>query len=249
MRVGVFDSGIGGLSVLKSLLHSHKFNEIIYYGDTARVPYGVRDKNTIIRYCLEAVDFFEDFKLDLLVVACNTASSCALESMQKNSSCKVVGVIEPGVLALKNKITNREDRILVIGTRATTMSGNYPKLLQQEGYTNIEAMATPLFVPLVEEGVFSGDLLNAAFKFYFNSIKEPPQAIILGCTHFPLIANPLSHFFKNKALLIHSGEAILEYLQTHYAAQLNHSYLQTKVHYYASENVNKLKDIAKIWLQ
>lgn len=248
MRIGVFDSGVGGLTVLKSLSASHRFSEIIYYGDTARVPYGVRDKETIIRYCLEAVEFFSGFELDLLVVACNTASSYALEAMREKSSCDIVGVIEPGVLALKNQITDKKAKILVIGTKATIASGNYQNFLQQEGYTDIQALATPLFVPLVEEGVFSGELLECAFKFYFGGLVSMPEAVILGCTHFPLIAQPLRQYFNHGALLIHSGEAILEYLQTHYRDRLDVFYKETKMGYYASENVKKLQEIAGIWL-
>ena len=99
MRAGVFDSGVGGLSVLKSLINAKLFDEIIYYGDTARVPYGVKDKQTIIRFSLEALDFFKPHNIDILIVACNTVSAYALQEMQKHSKIPIVGVIEPGVLS------------------------------------------------------------------------------------------------------------------------------------------------------
>ncbi len=95
MRVGVFDSGVGGLSVVKSLLEHKLFEEIIYFGDTARVPYGVKDQNTIIRYSLEALEFFKNFEIDLLITACNTVSAYALDEMREHSECDVIGVVEP----------------------------------------------------------------------------------------------------------------------------------------------------------
>ena len=122
MKIGVFDSGIGGLSVLKSIVEARLFNEIIYYGDTARVPYGTKDKDTIIRFSLEALDFFNQHNIDILIVACNTASAYALTNMQKNATYPIIGVIEPGVLALSNKIQDKSKNILIIATKATTTS-------------------------------------------------------------------------------------------------------------------------------
>ena len=123
MKIGVFDSGVGGLSVLKSLLDSKLFSEIIYYGDTARVPYGNKDKATIIRFSLECVEFFIPHKIDLLIVACNTVSAYALESMQKIAPFPIIGVVESGVLSVSNKIYNKNAKILIIATKATIESG------------------------------------------------------------------------------------------------------------------------------
>ena len=151
MKVGVFDSGIGGLTVVKSLLEHQFFEEIIYFGDTARVPYGIKDKNTIIRYAIEAVEFFKNFELDLIVVACNTVSAYALTEMRENATCPVVGVIESGALAAKNALTCKDANILIIGTKATVNSKSYEDELHSLGYNNLEAKATGLFVPLVED--------------------------------------------------------------------------------------------------
>ncbi|PZT47958.1 glutamate racemase [Helicobacter valdiviensis] len=244
-RIGVFDSGVGGLSVLKNLLETNKFQEIIYYGDTARVPYGTRSKEVIINYSLEALSFFEKFDLDLLVVACNTVSAYGLEAMQKSAKYPVVGVIEPGVLALQNKITNLEDKILILGTKATISSNLYQELLVKKGYKNLEAKATSLFVPLVEEGVFSGNLLKECMEYYFKDLKTP-EAIILGCTHFPLIREAISNYFNNEPLLIHSGEAIVEYLERFYTLAKKEQ--ETKVRFFASDSVENLEKTAKLWL-
>ncbi|TLD87796.1 glutamate racemase [Helicobacter sp. MIT 05-5294] len=245
-RIGVFDSGAGGISVLKSLIHSHNFEEIIYYGDTARVPYGVRSPETIIQYSLEALEFFKSFHLDLLVIACNTVSAYGLKAMQEVAPYPIVGVIEPGVLALKNKISNKDSKILILGTKATIQSKLYSELLSVEGYCNTFGLATSLFVPIVEEGIFEGAVLDSTIAHYFAKYPQTPEAIILGCTHFPLIADSISNYYHKQPLLIHSGEAIMEYLQNSYI--LKSFDTPPKVTFYASDCVEKLEQIAKVWL-
>ncbi len=244
MIAGVFDSGVGGLTVLKSLLEHNLFEKIIYFGDTARVPYGVKDKNTIIRYSLEALEFFQNFDIDILITACNTVSAYAINELRDVGFCDVVGVIESGVIALENSQIDKSSNILIIGTKATVNSKKYEILLNERGYYNLTSIATTLFVPIVEEGIFSGDILNSAMDYYFKDIKKP-DAIILGCTHFPLIQNAISNYFGlNK--LIHSGDAIVEYLINEY--KLEKKFKNTEVLYFASENPNGLKEVAKRWL-
>ena len=246
MKIGVFDSGAGGLSVVKSLLEHKLFDEIIYYGDTARVPYGPKDKNTIIRYSLEALEFFNNFDIDLLITACNTVSAYALPDMNAQSRYPVVGVIEPGVLALENSELSKDDSILIIATRATIGSNRYQDEFKKLGYTDITALQTGLFVPLVEEGMFGGEILEATMRHYFADIEEP-KAIILGCTHFPLIGKSLQNYFDNRPLLIHSGEAIVEYLEARY--ELSEKDREAKLKIFASDNVIGLRKIAKSWLE
>lgn len=245
MKIGVFDSGAGGLSVVKSLLHHNLFDEVIYYGDTARVPYGPKDKNTIIRYSLEALEFFNNFDIDLLITACNTVSAYALPEMNAQSKYPVLGVIEAGVLALENTHISKDDAILIIATRATIASKRYQNALEDLGYSNITALQTGLFVPLVEEGIFEGEMIDATMRHYFSKI-ETPKAIILGCTHFPLISNALQNYFEGKPLLIHSGEAIVEYLEARY--DLHSKEKETTLKIFASDNVAGLRDIADRWL-
>lgn len=243
-KIGVFDSGVGGLSVLKSIISSQHFETIVYYGDTARVPYGTRSKEVITQYSLEALEFFNTHDMDLLIVACNTISAYALKQMQQNANYPIIGVIEPGVLALTNKIKNKDSKILILGTKATINSNIYATLLQDKGYSNIQSLQTSLFVPMVEEGIFSGEVLNSTIKYYFNNINIP-DAIILGCTHFPLISKEISNFFNNKPILIHSGESIVEYLQAKYKLQ---RFDTTNIEFYASDSLDKLKATANIWL-
>ena len=245
MKVGVFDSGIGGLTVVNSLLEHQLFQEIVYYGDTARVPYGSKDKNTIIRYGLEAVEFFKNFELDLIIVACNTVSAYALEEMREISTCPIYGVVEAGVLACENHVKDKSSNILILGTKATVNSKAYEERLKTLGFNNLQAKATGLFVPLVEDEIYSGAILDETFKYYFKDISTP-HAIILGCTHFPLISNELQSYFGEKTKLIHSGDAIVEYLENKF--DFSHKYPNPKIKFFASENPDALKNVAKKWL-
>jgi glutamate racemase len=242
-KLGIFDSGVGGLTVAKSLLSSHKFESIVYYGDTARVPYGTKDEATIVKYALEAVEFFKTKDIDLLVVACNSVSAYALEAMQNTAPFKVVGVIEPGVLDLTNKIENKNAKVLITGTKATIRSQKYKEYLIKNNFTNLVEKATGLFVPIVEENIFSGKIINDVFEHYFHNIKDV-EAIILGCTHFPLLENEYQKFFPN-AKLIHSGKAILQYLEQ--TCKLKNCE-KTNIDFFATDDVEQLKLVAKKWL-
>lgn len=246
MKVGVFDSGIGGLTVVKSLLEHQFFEEIIYFGDTARVPYGSKDKNTIIRYAIEAVEFFKNFDLDLIIVACNTVSAYALPEMRENASCPVVGVIESGALAAENALTSKEANILIIGTKATVNSKSYEDELNSLGYKNLQAKATGLFVPMVEDEIYDGEILEATFHHYFSNMGSP-DALILGCTHFPLIAPALQNYFGKNCRLIHSGDAIAQYLEKEF--DFTERFSEPEMKFFASENPEALRQIAKKWLE
>ena len=245
MKVGVFDSGIGGLTVVKSLLQHQLFEEIIYFGDTARVPYGIKDKNTITRYAIEAVEFFKNFELDMIIVACNTVSAYALQEMKESSSCPVIGVVEAGILATSNALSEKESNILVLGTKATVNSKAYENGLNALKFNNLQAKATGLFVPLVEEEIYEGEILDAAFEHYFKEVRRP-DAIILGCTHFPLISDALQNYFGEETLLIHSGDAIVEYLEKEFAFERRYETPELK--FFASENPEALRAVAKKWL-
>lgn len=246
MKLGVFDSGIGGLTVVKSLLAHELFEEIIYFGDTARVPYGIKDKNTIIRYAIEAVEFFKNFEIDLLIVACNTVSAYALEEMRESSDCPVIGVVESGALATSNALKNKDSNILILGTNATVNSKAYETNLNKLGFNNLEAKATGLFVPLIEEGIYSGEIIDATFKHYFQDITKP-HALILGCAHFPLISDALQEYFGKETILIHSGDAIVEHLEREF--DFTKKYKDPVLKFFASENPEALRYVAKKWLK
>jgi len=245
MKVGVFDSGIGGLTVVKSLLEHQLFEEIIYFGDTARVPYGSKDKNTIIRYAIEAVEFFKNFELDMIIVACNSVSAYALTEMKESTICPIIGVVEAGVLATSNSIKNKDANILVIGTHATINSKAYEIGLNRLNFQNIQTKATPLFVPLVEEEIINGSILDATLQHYFHDITHP-DALILACTHFPLLSSALQNYFGEQTTLIHSGDAIVEYLENNFL--FIKQYKNPKLQFFSSENPEALRKIAQKWL-
>lgn len=244
MKLGIFDSGVGGLTVARSLQHSGCFSELIYFGDTARVPYGSKDANTVTRYALEAVEFFNGADVDALVVACNTVSVVALEQMQQFSNKPVYGVLEPGVMALQQlPDLPKSANVLVIATRSTIASGAYQHRIQALGFNNIQAQATPLFVPIVEEELYDGPILQETFKHYFGQLQRP-DVVLLGCTHFPLIAEPIAQYF-NGAQTIHSGEAMLAWLQQR--LDLRPQFDHTPIQILASENVEAVKRVATRW--
>jgi len=240
----VFDSGIGGLSVAKEILAAKLFDEIVYFGDTARVPYGNKNESTIIRYSLEALEFLKNFDIDFMVVACNSASSVAIEELRCEASFPVVGVIEAGVEAIEGE--DRNSNILLIGTKRTINSGKYQKMLKQRGFKNITSVATPLFVPLVEEGIVEGEIVNNVFDLYFKEIeREKIDIVILGCTHYPFLSSSLQNYFPN-AKLIHSGDAIVKMLKNDFHLTPK---TDTAIKLYASDNPEELRKRAKEWLK
>ena len=244
MKAGIFDSGVGGLTVVKSLLENHTFEEILYYGDTARVPYGTKDKNTIIRYSLEALEYFENQSIDILIVACNSASAYALKELKKVASIPVVGVIDSGILAVNSKIKDKKSNILVIGTTATITSNLYEIGLKKDGFENITSIATPLLVPLVEENILDGKIVDSTLDHYFKKL-EHIDTVILGCTHFPLLEDKISQYLDD-AVTIHSGDAIVEFLKNEY--NCIEKYENTSVSFFASSNPNGFKEVASKWL-
>lgn len=244
MKVGIYDSGVGGLTVAGALQRSGYFSELVYFGDTARVPYGNKDKNTVTRYALEAVEFFNGADVDFLVVACNTVSVTALATMQQFSNKPVYGVLEPGVMALQQaQRLPKTANVLIIATRATINSQAYQQRIRALGFDRIVAIATPLFVPIVEEALFTGPILVATLDHYFGALSQP-DIIILGCTHFPLIAAQIADYFGGVPT-IHSGEAMVAWLQQELG--LSTQYTATPIRILASENVNAVKQTAIHW--
>ncbi len=242
-RCGIFDSGIGGISVAKEILKAKIFDEIVYYGDTARVPYGNKNESTIIRYSLEALEFLKNFDINFLVIACNTASAVAINELKKEASFPVLGVIEAGVEALKNE--NKNSNILLVGTKRTIKSNAYQNLLKKNGFKNIISIATPLFVPLVEEGITEGEITDKIFDMYFKDInKEDIDIVILGCTHYPFLSKTFKKHFPN-AKLIHSGQAIVDMIKNNYSFS---SIKNTSIKLFSSDNPEEFKIQAKKWI-
>lgn len=185
--IGIFDSGIGGLTVLKEIRRVLPFEDIIYLGDTARVPYGIRSPETVTRYAFECIDFLMKKNIKFLVVACNTVSATSLNDIKKRLSIPVVGVIEPGALSAVNYTKNK--KVGVIGTEATIRSNAYTAAIKHLS-SNIEVfgLSCPLFVPLVEEGWTEGEIARLVAEKYLREMRDKEiDTLVLGCTHYPLL--------------------------------------------------------------
>jgi len=203
--IGVFDSGIGGLTVVKALRELLPDERIIYLGDTARVPYGSRSPSTVERYSLEIAEMLMERDAKMIVVACNTVSSVALPQLKKNLPVKVIGVIQPGAEAAV-KVT-RNQRIGVIGTRATIRSGAYEKALRSVNSTvEVISQACPLLVPLIEEGWLEDEATDNIIRRYLEPLlKHETDTLVLGCTHYPLLAPAIKRLVGDKIELVDSA--------------------------------------------
>lgn len=203
--IGVFDSGIGGLTVVKALREVLPNEKIVYLGDTARVPYGGKSPTTVERYSLEIAEMLVRDGAKMIVVACNTASSVALPKLEQNFSIPVLGVIRPGAEAAIKATRNRH--IGVIGTRATIKSGAYERaLLDLDGGLRVTSRACPLLVPLIEEGWLQDELTDRAIARYVEPLaQEGIDTLVLGCTHYPLLAPAIQRAFGSTVTLVDSA--------------------------------------------
>lgn len=185
--IGIFDSGIGGLTVLKEIVATLPDENIIYLGDTARVPYGIRSPETVTRYSFENTQFLLSQEIKLLVVACNTASAISLEAVKKEYPLPVIGVLEPGARAAA--AATRTRKVGVIGTEATIGSGAYEKAIRKIAPdVEVVSLACPLFVPLAEEGWTDNDVARLVAEKYLSPLRGSGiDTLVLGCTHYPLL--------------------------------------------------------------
>ena len=207
-RIGVFDSGLGGLTVLKAVRQALPGADYVYLGDTARTPYGAKGRETIVRYARQCAGFLLEHEIDLLIVACNTASSLALTELEIECRCPVIGTIQPAVLDCASAWQGGQ--IGVIGTRATIASGVYERKLREAlPGAGVLSIPCPLFVPLVEEGIFAGEIVQRVAELYLAPFKQRPlEALILACTHYPLLKTVLSAYLGPNLRIIDSASAI-----------------------------------------
>lgn len=204
--IGIFDSGIGGLTVLKAVRRETPSENVVYFGDTARVPYGTKSKETITKFSIENTLFLRSFGVKMVVVACNTASSLALDALKARFDIPVIGVIEPGARAALAK--TKHGRIGVIGTKATIGSGAYEASLKNlDPSVKVFSSACPLFVPFVEEGWLDGDIVKRVARTYLDGLRSfKIDTLILGCTHYPLLAKTIQKIVGPSVKLVNSAE-------------------------------------------
>jgi glutamate racemase len=202
----VFDSGLGGLTVVKALKKVLPGEEIVYLGDTARVPYGTKSAEVIRRFALQDTEFLVGRKVKLVIVACHSASSVALDDVQKRYRLPIIGVIDPGARAAVEATRNR--RIGVIGTNLTIASGSYERAIRSyRRDVEIIAKTTPLFVPLAEEGMLDNEIAWRVARWYLAPLKEERiDTLLLGCTHYPLLKRAIGRVMGPKIRLVDSSE-------------------------------------------
>ena len=193
--IGVFDSGVGGLTVAREISRQLPYENIVYFGDTARVPYGSKSQNTIIRFSEQIIRFLRTKQVKAIVIACNTASALALDAVKDEFDLPIIGVVIPGARAAVEATTN--GKVGVVGTEATVQSGMYTKVIQgMNPKIEVIEKACPLFVPLVEEGFKEHIVTREIIEYYLESMRNTDiDAMILGCTHYPLLRSKIRAYF------------------------------------------------------
>ena len=200
--IGVFDSGVGGLTVVREIMRQIPNEKIIYFGDTARVPYGNKSRKTVTRFSQQIVRFLRTFQVKTIVVACNTASAYAMEALEQDIDIPIIGVVKPGARAAVSATGN--GRIGVIATEATIGSQIYTKYIQELNQNiSIYGKACPLFVPLVEEGLWEDPVTDEIARRYLTELIDIAiDTLILGCTHYPLIGSNLGKIMGERVTLV-----------------------------------------------
>lgn len=200
--IGVFDSGVGGLTVVREIMHQIPNEKIIYFGDTARVPYGSKSKETVTRYSRQIIRFLEKQDVKAIVVACNTASAYALDELEKVSDIPMLGVVKPGARTASD--VTRNGKIGVIGTEATIGSRIYSRYIKEiNPGAEVLGKACPLFVPLVEEGLLNDPVTDEiAMRYLSGLIDSGIDTLILGCTHYPLIRDTVAKVMGEEVTLV-----------------------------------------------
>lgn len=250
MTIGIFDSGVGGLTVARSIMHLLPHEDIVYFGDTARLPYGDKSKETVMRYCRENASFLLQKGIKILVVACNTATSHALEDLQSSLHIPVIGVIEPGVRRILE--TTRNGHIAILGTKGTILSGAFQKRIQEKlPSAKLFPIACPLFVPFVEEQLLDHPATRLIVKEYLKPLQgHPIDTLMLGCTHYPLIQALIQEALPPEVQLIDSASTCAAHVLT----ILKEKNLETKSltlgsrEYFVSDDPDKFRELGTQFL-
>jgi glutamate racemase len=248
--IGVFDSGIGGLTVVKRIVSYLPLEDIVYFGDTARVPYGSKSNDTIIEYGLQDAKFLMHKNIKALVVACNTVSSVALNNLKDSFDIPIIGMIEPG--AKMASLETKNKRVGVIGTRSTISNQAYSKKIKSiDPSIHIFERACPLFVPLAEEGWTNHTATYEIAREYLKEfIKIGVDTLVLGCTHYPILAEVIQNIVGKDVKLIDSGIAAAESVKEELDRYNLHSNKSSQGNqsFYVSDIPMKFKELAELFL-
>lgn len=245
--IGVFDSGVGGLTVAREIMSQLPNEKIVYFGDTARVPYGSKSKKTVISYTRQVLKFLETKEVKAIVIACNTACALAFDAVKSESNVPVIGVVKPGAKAAA--AATRNGRIGIIATEATIRSGIYEEFLSKTNpEVHVYGKACPLFVPLVEEGLLEDSVTIEIARRYLKFLsQEKIDTLVLGCTHYPLIRNTLQEVAGREVTLVNpayeTAKSLKEMLLK-YNIQSRSTEPAVEHKFYVSDDAEKFKVFA-----
>lgn len=251
--IGIFDSGLGGISVVRAVMNLMPDERLIYFGDTARVPYGSKSNETVRRFAQQITNFLLEHQVKMVVVACNTASAVALDDLRSRWNLPILGVIEPGSQAAASNSPN--GRIGVIGTTSTIHSGAYERALKTiNPHLNVISKECPLLVPMVEEGWPDDDVLAGVLARYLGNFNQTNiDSLILGCTHYPYLRNAIQNTVGPGVNLIDSGEetakAVAEILKSKdLIHKPSHGEGERRHHFYVSDFPQRFQETATRFL-
>ena len=250
--IGIFDSGIGGLTVANAINKILPEESLVYFGDTAHLPYGDKSTHAIELYSKGITDFLISKNCKIIVIACNTASSIAYEAVKKhvNNKVPVVNVIDPVVEEVIRKV--KTGKIGVIGTKATIKNGAYERRIKELSKTlDVGSLATPLLAPMIEEGFFNNKISRTIIHSYLKKPKlKNIDALILACTHYPLIKNEIEEYFTNKLLVVDSAEIVAGHVQNLLAnKKLLNSKRKAPHHFFVSDYTRSFEKSTRIFFK
>ncbi|MBO5364325.1 MAG: glutamate racemase [Clostridia bacterium] len=248
--IGIFDSGLGGLTCVKKVMELLPGEDIIYFGDTGRVPYGTRSAETVMKYVRQNIRFLKTFDIKYIIIACGTASSAALPLIQEEWDIPIAGVLEPTCRAAAK--ATRNGKVGVLGTQGTIRSGKYEeKLMKLNPQLQVTSRACPMFVPLVENGYLESEATNLIAREYLLPLKEQGvDTLILGCTHYPLLKPMISKIMGEGVTLIDAGAETAFHAKEYLKEQgLLNGQLQGRVQYYVSDGVEGFTSLAGMFLE
>lgn len=244
--IGVFDSGVGGLTVAREIMRQLPDENMVYFGDTARLPYGSKSKESVIRFSRQIIRFLQTRNVKAIVIACNTATAQALDTVRREFDTPVIGVIEPGARAAIRETKNK--KIGVAGTEGTIQSQMYTRVIHEmEPEAEVLGKACPLFVPLVEEGFTKHHITEEVIDIYLKEMKESEvDTMILGCTHYPLLRSAIMEYMGEGVRIVNPAyEAAMDLKKLLYERNLSNGDGEfNKYEFYVSDAAEKFKQFA-----
>lgn len=248
--IGIFDSGLGGLTVLRATMDMNPAENMVYFGDNGRAPYGTKSKEVIVKYTFQDINFLLSHDVKMLVIGCNTASACSLEKVRENFDLPIIDVVGPGARAAARQ--TRNGRIGVIGTAATVGSKVYEKaILEQNPELQIFSQACSLFVPLVEEGWWENSIAESVCREYLEPLKQQGvDTLVLGCTHYPFLKNTIQKVMGPDVLLVNSAVEVAKVVKSTLEELdlKNDGKAAAQYGFYTSDSVEKFEALGSTFL-